>query len=78
MTQHDELARDVIELLGHVLADPGLGAAAGANLLLGGDIMEDILSRQVVGNRFSAMPLALPARGRLLIRLGIGGKMGRE
>ena len=30
----------------------------------------------MVGDRFSALPLALPARGRLRIRLGIGGKNG--
>ena len=56
--EHEQLAGLVFELLGHVLADPGLVAAAVAGPLLLGDVMENLRARQVLGNRLAAVPLA--------------------
>ena len=70
--QYPQLAGLVFELLGHVLADPGLLAAAVTDPLLWGDVMGDVLPGQMVGNLSAAVPLLSFARGQLLGRRGIG------
>ena len=72
VSQYTQLAGLVFELLGHVLADPELLAAAVTDLLLWGDVMWDILAGQMVGNWSAAVPLLSFARAQLLGRRGIG------
>src|SRR6056297_2220578 len=70
-----ERRRDVIELLGDVLAKAYLiGAAFRADLVLGRHVMLDAFARKVFGKRLAAVSLAArPGRGVLnlgLFRLG--------
>ena len=74
--QDHELAGHVVELLGHVLADLGLLAAAGADPLVGGDVVPDFLPGQVVGDLPAAVPLATTMCGRPPSRLWIVGSLG--
>ena len=76
VVQDHELAGDVVELLGHVLADLGLLAAAGADPLVGGDVVPDFLPGQVVRDPPAAVPLATTMCGRPPSRLWIGGFLG--
>src|SRR3954451_22682701 len=68
--QHLDLARDVVELLGHVLADLRPGAAASARAVLLRYIMEHVSSWQMITDGTSAVPLAV-LRGR-----GVTGTAG--
>ena len=70
--KHEHLTGLVIELLGHVLTDPRLLAAAVADPLRRGNVMEDVLAGQMVGNLSAAVPLLSLARRRFLGRRGIG------
>ena len=72
MPQHAHLAGLVFELLGHVLADPRLLAAAVTNPFRRGDVMGDVLAGQMVGDLPTAVSLFPLARRRFLVRRGRG------
>ena len=82
--QDDQAGRNVLELLADLLADPGPhGAAVGTGKLLGGDVVENGLTRQAGGQRLAAVPLLLGwarrsrSRRRVGRRVGSGGFGGR-
>src|SRR3954468_15329142 len=70
--QHLDLARDVVELLGHVLTDLRLGAAASARAVLLRYLMEHDSTCQMLTDGTSAVPLAVLG-GRGLTRIAGGG-----
>ena len=72
MPQHPHLAGLVFELLGHVLADSRLVAAAVTNLFRRRDVMRDVLAGQMVGDLPTAVSLFPFARRRFLVRRGRG------
>jgi hypothetical protein len=77
--QYLDLARDVVELLGHVLADLRLGAAAGARAVLLRYVMEHVATRQMITEATSAVPLAvLPRHGLTGITFGGFGRNARH
>jgi hypothetical protein len=71
MPQHLDLARDVVELLGHVLANLRLGTAATARALLLRYVMEHVATRQMITEGTPTVPLAV-LRGCGLTRIAGG------
>ncbi len=60
MLNHDQAGRHVLELLADLLANPGPhGAAVGTRKLLGGDVVEFALARQMSGQWLAAVPILL-------------------
>src|SRR5262249_47228804 len=79
MTQHLDLTRYVVELLGHVLTDLRLGAAASAGALVLRYIVEHIATWQMITEGTSAVPLAvLPRHGLTGITFGGFGRNARH
>lgn len=88
---YDEAGRDDLELLADFFADPGQLMAAGALLILIGDVDEDLLALEVLRERLSAgvfpgvrgyrgrrgFRLLRTRRGRLVkeYRLGVFGRL---
>src|ERR1700735_3540910 len=66
MPQHLDLAGDVVELLGHVLADLCLGAAASAGALARQHVVEHVATWQMITDGASAVPLAVLRGWRVL------------